>query len=57
VALAAVTDVGMAKALAEKLAAQDTERYGETAKALAVKAQRQAQRREARKTGTKKRSK
>ncbi len=43
-AMAAVTDIGFAEAIAKRLAAQDPERYGETAQRLAVKAQRAAQR-------------
>ena len=44
-AMAAVTDVGFATAIAEKLAQDDPERYGETVEKLRVKAQRAAQRR------------
>ena len=45
-AVAAVTDLGLARAVAEKLAARDPERYGEAAERLRVKALRAAQRRE-----------
>lgn len=45
-ALAAVTDLGLARAIAGKLAQADPERYGETARRLQVKALRAAQRRE-----------
>ena len=48
-AVAAVTDVGMARALAEKLAAADPEKYGATAERLAVKAKRAAERKQKRK--------
>ena len=44
-AMAAVTDVGFAEAIAGKLAAADPEKYGQTAQQLQVKAQRAAQRR------------
>lgn len=44
-AMAAVTDIGFATAVAEKLAENDPERYGETVEKLRVKAQRAAQRR------------
>lgn len=44
-ALAGITDVGFAQAIAGKLAAEKPEQYGETAEKLAVKAQRAAQRR------------
>ena len=45
-AMAAVTDLGLARAIAGKLAQADPERYGETARRLQVKALRAAQRRE-----------
>lgn len=44
-AMAAVTDVGLAEAIAGKLAAADPEKYGQTAQQLQVKARRAAQRR------------
>ena len=44
-AVAAVTDLGLAKAVAEKLAAADMARYGETAERLRLKEQRARQRR------------
>ena len=44
-AMAAVTDVGFAEAIAAKLAEDDPERYGEIAQKLHVKAQRAAERR------------
>lgn len=47
-AVAALTDLGLAQAVAGKLAAADAPRYGETAERLAVKAQRAQQRRQAR---------
>lgn len=45
-AMAALTDLGLAGAVAEKLAAADRETYGETAQRLRLKADRAAQRRE-----------
>ena len=45
-AIAAVTDLGLARAIADRLAAQDPERYGEAAQRLRLKAERAAQRRE-----------
>lgn len=45
-AMAAVTDVGFAEAIAKKLAAVDPEKYTITAEKLSVKAQRAAQRRQ-----------
>lgn len=45
-AMAAVTDLGLAQAIAGKLAAADPERYQETVERLRVKAARAAQRRE-----------
>ena len=44
-AMAAVTDIGFAEAIARKLAAADPEKYGPTAQQLQVKAQRALQRR------------
>lgn len=44
-AMAAVTDIGFAEAIAQKLAAADPEKYGQTAQQLQVKAQRALQRR------------
>ena len=44
-AMAAVTDIGFATAIAEKLAEDDPERYGETVEKLRIKAQRAAERR------------
>ena len=44
-AMAAVTDIGFATAIAEKLAGDDPERYGEIVEKLRVKAQRAAERR------------
>ena len=44
-AMAAVTDVGFATAIAEKLAEDDAKTYGEIAEKLRVKAQRAAERR------------
>ena len=44
-AMAAVTDLGLAQAIAGKLAAQDPARYTETADRLRLKADRAAQRR------------
>lgn len=44
-AMAAVTDIGFAEAIAQKLAAADPEKYGQTAQQLQIKAQRAAQRR------------
>ena len=44
-AMAAVTDVGFATAIAEKLAENDAQAYGEIAEKLRVKAQRAAERR------------
>lgn len=44
-ALAAVTDIGFASAIAKRLAAGDPEAYGETAQRLDIKAQRAAERR------------
>ena len=46
-AMAAVTDLGFALALAEKLAARDPARYGEAVERLRLKAERAAQRRQA----------
>lgn len=48
-AMAAVTDLGLARAIVERLADQDPDRYGETAGRLRLKAERARQRRE--KTG------
>ena len=45
-AVAAMTDLGMAQAVVQKLAAADPERYRETAEKLRVKAERAARRRE-----------
>lgn len=45
-AMAAVTDLGLARAVAGKLAQGDPERYGEITERLRVKAERAAQRRE-----------
>ncbi len=45
VALAAITDIGLAAAFAERLAALDAEQYGEASETLAKKAERAAQRR------------
>ena len=45
-ALAAVTDLGLAGAIVEKLAQTDPERYGEAAEKLRLKAERAAQRKE-----------
>lgn len=45
-AMAAVTDLGLAQAVAGKLAQGDPERYGEMTERLRVKAERAAQRRE-----------
>lgn len=45
-ALAAVTDLGLARAIVEKLAEADPERYGETLEKLRRKAERAAQRKE-----------
>lgn len=46
-AMAAVTDTGLAGAIAQRLAQRDPERYGETARRLEVKARRADQRRQA----------
>lgn len=46
VAMAAVTDVGLAGAIVQKLAVLDPDAYGPAAEQLAVKAQRAQQRRE-----------
>ena len=43
-AMAAITDVGFAEAVAKKLAALDPKRYGEVAERLSVKAARAAER-------------
>lgn len=48
-AMAAVTDLGLAQAIAGKLADQDPAQYGETAGRLRLKAERAAQRKSARK--------
>lgn len=45
-AMAAVTDTGLAGAIARRLAQRDPERYGEAAQRLAIKAQRADQRRQ-----------
>ena len=45
-AMAAVTDLGLAQAIAGKLAQSDPERYGAMTERLRVKAERAAQRRE-----------
>ena len=45
-AMAALTDLGLARAVAGKLAQGDPERYGEMTERLRVKAERAAQRRE-----------
>ena len=45
-AMAAVTDLGLARAIAERLEAQDPDRYGEAVRRLRLKAERAAQRRE-----------
>ena len=44
-AMAALTDIGFAEAVAKKLAAADEAHYGEAARRLAIKAQRAAERR------------
>ena len=44
-AMAAVTDIGFAEAIGQKLAAVDPEKYSLTAEKLHVKAERAAQRR------------
>ena len=44
-AMTAVTDIGFAEAIGQKLAALDPEKYGITAEKLRVKAERAAQRR------------
>ena len=44
-AMAAVTDIGFAEAIGQKLAAVDPEKYGLTAEKLRIKAERAAQRR------------
>jgi len=49
-AMAAVTDLGLARAIAGHLAEDEPERYGELAERLRIKAERAAQRRE-KKTG------
>ncbi|MBQ2061086.1 MAG: ribosomal L7Ae/L30e/S12e/Gadd45 family protein [Oscillospiraceae bacterium] len=46
VAMAAITDIGFAEAIAKKLAELDNEAYGETAEQLAVKARRAMERRQ-----------
>ncbi len=48
-AMAAVTDLGLAQAIAGKLADQDPAQYGETAGRLRLKAERAAQRKSVRK--------
>ena len=45
VAIMAVTDVGLAHAIVQKLASEDPKRYGETAERLELKARRAAERR------------
>ena len=55
-AVAAVTDLGFARAIAGKLAAMDPAAYGETARQLAAKAERAARRREAQRQRDKQRS-
>ena len=45
-AMAAVTDLGLAQAIVQKLAQEEPEKYGEMAERLRLKAQRAAQRRE-----------
>ena len=45
-AMAALTDIGFAEAVAKKLAAADEAHYGEAARRLAIKAQRAAERRQ-----------
>ena len=45
-AMAAVIDLGLARAAAEKLAQEDPERYGQMTERLRLKAERAAQRRE-----------
>lgn len=45
-AMAAVTDLGLARAVADKLAQRDPERYAGAAERLRIKAERAAQRRE-----------
>ena len=54
-ALAAVTDLGLARAIAEKLARTDAAAYGGTAERLRLKAERAAQRKE-KKPGERKRT-
>ncbi len=46
-AILALKDLGFARAVAEKLAEEDGARYGEAVRALARKAERRAQRRQA----------
>ena len=45
VAIAAITDVGLAHAVVQKLANEDPKRYGQSAERLALKVQRAAERR------------
>ena len=45
-AMAAVTDLGLAQAVVQKLARLSPEKYGETARRLQIKAERAARRRE-----------
>lgn len=44
--MAAITDLGLAQAVAERLAGEDPEQYGEIAERLRIKAVRAAQRKE-----------
>ena len=53
-AMAAVTEIGFACAIAERLAEADGEKYGETARRLKEKAERAKRRREEQKTHEKK---
>ena len=53
-AMAAVTDIGFASAIAERLAQQDPERYGLSAEKLRTKAEKAARRRKEQQTHEKK---
>ena len=53
-AVAAVTDLGLAEAVARRLAELDEARYGETARRLALKAKRAAERKKSRRVREKK---
>ena len=55
-AMAAVTDLGLAQAIVERLEREEPEKYGETARRLRLKAARAAQRKEKKPGATRRKS-